>query len=362
MPQSPTADFSANYVVSGNHREESMAEPRLVAPSQHGHAGSGRRGIFISYRRTDSQPYAGRLADDLREYFPADHVYRDVDSNRAGTDYTLAVDEALADSRVVLAMVGPQWLTASGTDGAARLSDPADLVRIELERALASGIAIMPVMVGGATMPRSEALPESLQSFTRLQAYRLRDEDWRYDFGRLLEELEHFGVVPSGDPGPAADDRQTLIQTATKLVRFERTLKATRRRAYDAVLGTVELLRYPRTAADPERAQIRFTASKRTVTAKIVDAIPGHATVLLEFTSVSWKGAGGGMLAGLVLGPVALLAAAGGYGGLRALDKRFAVGFLDNVQRVLEGRPIGEDSAEIPGVAQWREAHRSRRV
>ena len=47
---------------------------------------------------------------------------------------------------------------------------------------------------------------------------------------------------------------------------------------------------------------------------------------------------------------------------LRALERRFAVGFLDNVQRVLDGRGIGPDSALPPGLEKWREQSRVRKV
>lgn len=44
-------------------------------------------GIFISYRRDDSQGFAGRLADDLTEIFSPDLVFRDVEIP-AGYDFT----------------------------------------------------------------------------------------------------------------------------------------------------------------------------------------------------------------------------------------------------------------------------------
>ena len=41
-------------------------------------------------------------------------------------------------------------------------------------------------------------------------------------------------------------------------------------------------------------------------------------------------------------------------------EENYASGFLNNVQALLEGRGIGQDSAPLPGVSQWR--NRSREV
>jgi hypothetical protein len=52
-------------------------------------------GVFISYRRNDSDVAAGRLADDLSEIFGRDSIFRDVDRLEAGEDYANALDHAL---------------------------------------------------------------------------------------------------------------------------------------------------------------------------------------------------------------------------------------------------------------------------
>jgi hypothetical protein len=302
----------------------------------------------------DSQAWAGRLADDLREYYGKARVYRDIDSNRPAADFTRLIDQALTESRMVIVLIGPEWLAGTGPGGSRRLDAPDDLVRLEIERALSCGIAVVPVFVGGATMPRELELPESIRALARIQGERLSDEDWRYNFGRLVETLEKHGVRPASQAADDGEDETltaTVRRTVTGVLRYERTLQATRRRAYDAVVGAVELLCYPIVEDDPEGAQVRFTALMRTVTGRVVDSDGGRSTVVLEFTSVSWKGIGGGFLASAVA-PLAWAAAAGGVG-LRAMDRRFASGFLDNVERVLEGRGIGEDSARFPGMEKW---------
>jgi hypothetical protein len=43
---------------------------------------------------------------------------------------------------------------------------------------------------------------------------------------------------------------------------------------------------------------------------------------------------------------------------LWAWQRRFAVGFFDNVEGVLEGRGVGEDSSLLPGIHAWRNRKR----
>ena len=151
----------------------------------------------------------------------------------------------------------------------------------------------------------------------------------------LTEDAGHGGGA-GGTVAPAAG------RTPTAIVRYRRTLRAAPPQAFAAVARVVELLRYPVRKEDPGAAEIRFSALARTVTAKVVDAGPGHCTVVVEFGSLRWLGSGG---SALVILPGVLLGAA-----VKAQDAFFAKGFLENVQRVLEGKGVGRDPARIPGM------------
>jgi hypothetical protein len=43
--------------------------------------------LFLSYRRNDSAAYTGRLGDSLAARLGADHIFLDVDTVTAGTDF-----------------------------------------------------------------------------------------------------------------------------------------------------------------------------------------------------------------------------------------------------------------------------------
>ncbi len=142
-------------------------------------------GIFISYRRDDSQAWAGRLYDALRRTFGPTRVFRDIDTLEAGVDYAEAIEQWLAKSEVVLVVIGPRWLPAADPNGRRRLDDPDDLTRLEVAAALRRGIRVVPVLVGGAAMPSGEDLPEDLRGLARRHAHEISDRRWDYDLEQL---------------------------------------------------------------------------------------------------------------------------------------------------------------------------------
>ena len=161
--------------------------------------------IFLSYRRTDAAGYAGRLADHLRERFGPDSVFQDVDNIQAGADFPRAIEQAVGSCQVLLALIGDSWAAERSTEGARRLDDPGDFVRLEVGAALRRGTAVIPVLVEGARMPREEELPPDLKPLTRHQALELSDSRWRYDTDRLAAAIERIAGkrVGSGLPSSA---------------------------------------------------------------------------------------------------------------------------------------------------------------
>ncbi len=49
---------------------------------------------------------------------------------------------------------------------------------------------MIPVLVGGARMPRKQDLPKSLRELAERQAHRLTDDHWVYDTDQLVKKLE----------------------------------------------------------------------------------------------------------------------------------------------------------------------------
>src|SRR5262249_55490344 len=80
--------------------------------------------------------------------------------------------------------------------------DPHDFVRLEIAAALTRRIRVIPVLVGGAVMPKAEEIPADLESFARRQAQELSDQRWDYDVGHLIETLEKLGIKRHMRPDP----------------------------------------------------------------------------------------------------------------------------------------------------------------
>ncbi len=144
--------------------------------------------IFISYRRSDTEGYAGRLEDTLRGYFGKDRVFRDVGGIVPGEDFKQKSEETAAGAAAVIVLIGPGWLSCPA-GGKPRLHEPGDLVATEIKAALDSGHVIVPVLVQGATMPRESDLPDALKPLARRNAVSVGDASWNSDTTRLAKVL-----------------------------------------------------------------------------------------------------------------------------------------------------------------------------
>ena len=148
-----------------------------------------RRKIFLSYRRGDTAGHVGRLYDDLVKVFGADRVFMDVDGIGLGEDFVQVLRTRLGESAVVLVVIGSRWM-GSTPEGARRIDDPGDFVRLEVATALADPkTRVIPVFCEGAMMPSEASLPEPLKALTRRNGYEMRDVSWRLDRERLFEAI-----------------------------------------------------------------------------------------------------------------------------------------------------------------------------
>ena len=145
-------------------------------------------GIFISYRRDDSQGFAGRLADDLTEIFGPDQVFRDVEIP-AGYDFTEVLSRAVAACDVLLVVIGRSWQVPSEHTAKSRLFDPGDRVRAEIEAAFDHGKHVIPLLVAGANMCTAAELPESIAHLSKMQAFKMTDGHWDDDIRDLVATL-----------------------------------------------------------------------------------------------------------------------------------------------------------------------------
>jgi hypothetical protein len=161
--------------------------------------------VFISYRRTDTQQAAGRLADRLIERFGREAVVIDVDTDQVGRDYRTLISEHLENADVVLALIGPRFM-AEGPDGTRRLDQPHDALRLELTRALALDVPVVPVLVDSAELPDPDDLPDDLRDLVFRGSVELAHHRFDRDYSFLEERVARFLEQAPVSAGPSGTD------------------------------------------------------------------------------------------------------------------------------------------------------------
>lgn len=154
--------------------------------------------IFVNYLRHDTEGESGCLFDELVSRFGERSVFMDVVALEAGRDFPKAIDESVAGCGVLLAMIGPSWLNATNDNGEGRLEDPNDFVRMEIAAALKRDIAVIPVLVRGAKMPRADQLPADLRDLAYRNCVELTHVRWKSDVQVLVSALRTL-LSESGD-------------------------------------------------------------------------------------------------------------------------------------------------------------------
>ena len=164
--------------------------------------------IFINYRRGNATApelnlgaaQALNVAQYLETRFGKSRIFIDIDRLRAGQKFPAVLEGKLADCAVMLAIIGPGWLEATDAEtGARRLDNPEDWVRLEIERALALGVPVIPVLVGGMALPKKADLPPSLQPLTDHHTASISHAGFAHEMAGLAGDIQALlGKPPWG--------------------------------------------------------------------------------------------------------------------------------------------------------------------
>ncbi|WP_411873426.1 tetratricopeptide repeat protein [Vulcanococcus limneticus] len=209
--------------------------------------------IFISYRRDDARGASGRVWDWLRIGFGREQVFRDVASIGAGK-WRKQIDQALAESKACIAVIGRRWADATNLP---RLQDPNDMVRHELETALASGdqelLTVIPLLVEDAQLAQipADQLPESLRPLLGdWNVLALSESGWDDDTRRLIAAIAAATGLPVH---PELEEWMALMagaQQGLSMARAPEAPGAVGRQGEEQVL---EGLLHRAAGADPEQ-------------------------------------------------------------------------------------------------------------
>lgn len=178
--------------------------------------------IFISYRRDDTALVARALGETLRYRLGADKVFLDEDSIRDGDMWPDRLEKAVTRAKVVLALIGSDWLRASDRYGRRRLDIENDWVKKELLFAHRHNVRVIPVLIGEDTRPPpKEGLPSDLAWLSEIEVKRLHNDAWNSGVASLTDTLiqqYHFADIQREptlpEPGVQKRDEPPLDEKA----------------------------------------------------------------------------------------------------------------------------------------------------
>ena len=135
------------------------------------------------------------------------NIFIDVDSIVGGADFQKLLEARLGQTRVMLSIIGDRWLDMRNPDGSRRLDDPGDFVRMEIVRAMAHGVTIIPVILEQAQIRAWQAVREADRA-AAYQVYLLQRPDGRHaDSARQrAAELEQDEAQRTSQRQAAFDD------------------------------------------------------------------------------------------------------------------------------------------------------------
>jgi hypothetical protein len=116
---------------------------------------------------------------------------------------------------VLLAVIGSNWLNVRDEQGNPRLDNPNDFVRLEMATALHRDIPVIPILLDGAKIPKTDQLPEDLKELALRNALDVRHASFHSDMNRLIQGLKS----PSGEvdrPPPLSPAQQRASKEAVE--------------------------------------------------------------------------------------------------------------------------------------------------
>lgn len=101
--------------------------------------------IFINYRHIDCKPLADYLHEVFKTRLPDGSWFLDNGSIAYGKSITEEINTHMEQAKILLVLIGPNWLEVKDEYGDRRLTNPKDWVRREIEMAREQNKLIIPV-------------------------------------------------------------------------------------------------------------------------------------------------------------------------------------------------------------------------
>jgi glutamate/aspartate transport system substrate-binding protein len=146
--------------------------------------------VFLCYRRNDNPQTAWHLA-----YILNSEGYRTfLDTHILGGDlWEERLQNEIAACTVFICLIGENWLEKD-PGGSPRIYQETDNVRKEIELAISRGKRILPILVGDASFPKPDDLPDSLRIIASIEFITLRfiPPDFYFDAAKVTKRVKEL--------------------------------------------------------------------------------------------------------------------------------------------------------------------------
>jgi TIR domain-containing protein len=154
--------------------------------------------IFINYRRDDAPADARGIRDSLASKFGKTRVFMDISDLVPGRRFDQALDAALKECKLLIAVIGPRWTEITKQRA---VSGERDLVISEVGAALKRNIPIIPACVGRMQnmppMPDASELPEGIRDLASFHKIDIAHETYARDIDGLAAAIRALNVIDS---------------------------------------------------------------------------------------------------------------------------------------------------------------------
>ncbi len=193
--------------------------------------------VFVSYRR-QAEGLALGLLRELKDTPQAKKwaFFIDQLTIPPGAEWERYISDHLTSSWVMLLVISPGW------NEGARLGDPTNFVRREIELAREHGVPVIPVLLEGATLPSAEELPESLRWLRAVPALETFNHQLRRvmiaNLAVWLSEIQR-AVAGAGEEVAKAEKAASRLAEALEQARLDQS--KSERQASDAAASRAAL-------------------------------------------------------------------------------------------------------------------------
>jgi hypothetical protein len=188
-----------------------------------------------------------------------DHVFMDVQDIQPGADFAESIEKTVALCDVLVAVIGPRWLELLRSGRREQ-----DFVEHEILSALRRGVTVIPVLVGGASMPAERELPAQLAPLARRQAVSIRDSGFDQDASDLVHSVRRA----TGGSRSAKRLVYTVV-SAGIIVALIGSAALLLRSRQEASLSGVWIARMQRAGQRPYNVRLQFEQSGRFLTGQV---------------------------------------------------------------------------------------------